>query len=206
MLDIHEKYAKLLVNYSLSLKAGYKFVIAGSYLAEDLVKAVYRQALAVGAHPELRIGINGTEKIFYDNASDAQLKYVSPLQKYVAEKYDASLMIRAPFNMKELESVDPARKQTVGIARTEVNQTIFKRAAAGEFNWTLCVFPTDAAAQECGMSLSEYEQFVYSACFLDSDDPVAEWKELERRQQVIVDFLDTKEQIRYLGKDIEISP
>ena len=108
MLDIHEKYAKLLVSYSLSLKAGDQFVIAGSYLAEDLVKAVYEEALAAGAHPELRIGINGTEKIFYDNASDEQLKYVSPLLEYVAQKYDASLMIRAPFNMKELESVDPA--------------------------------------------------------------------------------------------------
>jgi hypothetical protein len=40
------------------------------------------------------------------------------------------------------------------------------------------MFPTDAAAQECGMSRSEYEEFVYSACFLYDDDPVAKWSEL----------------------------
>jgi aminopeptidase len=203
--DIYERYAKLLVNYSLSLKTGDKFLIASSYLAEDLVKAVYKEALAVGAHPELRIGINGTEKIFFDNASEDQLKYVSPVLEYISKNYDASLMIHAPFNMKELENVDADKKQAVGIAGTEVKQTFLKRGAAGEFNWTLCVFPTDAAAQECGMSRSEYADFVYSACFLYADDPVGEWKKLAERQQGIVDFLDTKEQIRYLGKDIDIS-
>ena len=205
MQDINERYAKLLVNYSLSLQSGDKLLIASSYLAEDLVKAVYKEALKVGAYPELLIGINGTERIFFDNASEEQLKYVSPLLEYVSKKYDAFLHIRAPFNMKELENVDTVKKQTVGIAGTEFMQTILTRAASGEFNRTLCVFPTDAAAQECGMSRSEYADFVYSACFLYEDDPVAEWKKLAQRQQRIVDFLDTKEQIRYLGKDIDIS-
>jgi aminopeptidase len=203
--DIYERYAKLLVNYSLPLKAGDKFLITSSYLAEDLVKAVYEESLAVGAHPELRIGINGTDRIFFDKASDEQLKYVSPLFEYVSKNYDALLNIRAPFNMKELESVDAGKKQTVGMAGAEVKQRILQRGAAGDFNWTLCVFPTDAAAQACGMSRSEYEEFVYSACFLYEDDPVGEWKKLAHRQQRIVDFLDTKEQIRYVGKDIDIS-
>ena len=103
MKDIYKKYANLLVNYSLSLKKGDKFHIMSSYLAEDLLKEVYKEALAVGAHPEFQISLNGTKKIFYDCASDEQLGYVSPVIKYVFENYDASLVILAPFNLKELQ-------------------------------------------------------------------------------------------------------
>ena len=57
MKNICEKYAKLLVGYSLGLKKGDKFLIRSSYLAEDLVKEVYREALAAGALPELKIDL-----------------------------------------------------------------------------------------------------------------------------------------------------
>ena len=205
MNDIYSKYAKLLVNYSLKLKRGDKVLIRSSYLAEDLVKEVYAEALAAGAHPEMRIALNGTEKIFYDTASEEQLKYIAPTGKYVIENYDALLGIDAPFNMKELQSVEPGKKQMVSIARTEINKIFMARGSAKELKWTGCVFPTDAAAQECGMSKSQYERFVYSACFLYDDDPVAEWQKLESTQQRIVDFLNTKTNIHYANGDVDVS-
>ncbi len=205
MRDVYTKYAELLVKYSLGVKAGDRFLIQSTYLAEPLLKEVYKAALEAGAHPEFRIGLNGTEKVFYDYASDEQLKYVSALVEYAFGNYEKSLNILAPFDIKELQSVDPGKIQTVRIARGEVNNTIHKRAAKGELNWSLCVFPTKAAAQECGMSLSEYEEFVYGACFLFEDDPIAKWNELKDNQQRIVDYLNGRQQVRYLGKDIDIS-
>jgi len=205
MENIYSKYAKLLVNYSLGLKKDDKLLISSSYLAEDLLKEVYREALKAGAHPEFRIRLNGTEKIFYDYSSDKQLSYISPAIRYALENYDAFLVVIAPFNMKELENIAAEKKQTAGIAMTELKTTVLKRVAAGELNINLCVFPTDAAAQECGMSRNEYEDFVYSACFLHEDDPVARWRNVEKNQQRIVDFLNGKEKIRYVGRDIDIS-
>ena len=35
-----------------------------SYLAEPLLKECYKEAIKVGAFPELRAGINGTKKFF----------------------------------------------------------------------------------------------------------------------------------------------
>ena len=205
MRTIFDKYAEVLVDYSLGLKKGDKLLIQSSYLAEDLVKAVYRRALLAGAHPECRIALNGTEKIFYDNAGDEQLEYISPVSKYIIENYDCTLNILAPFNMKELQSIDAEKKQKVSIARTGINKTYMTRAASGELRWNLCVFPTDAAAQEAGMSLAEYEDFVYRACFLFEDDPLGKWYELKDRQQKVVDFLNGKKAIRYVGRDIDIS-
>jgi aminopeptidase len=203
--DIYKKYAKLLVNYSLELKKGDKFLVRSSYLAEDLLKEVYGEALAVGAHPELKIDLNGIEKIFYETANEEQLKYITPTSKYIIENYDASISVIAPFNLKELQNVDPAKKQTAYMAQDDLMKTYMRRTAEGSFRWNKCVFPTDAAAQECGMSRSEYEEFVYSACFLYEDDPIDEWKKLEKKQQKIVDYLNGKDQIRYVGKDIDIT-
>ena len=207
MENIYKKYAKLLVNYSLELKKGDRFDIGSSYLAEDFLKEVYREALVAGAHPELDVEINGIRKIFYDTATDEQLAYVSPIVTYMLENYEASLSVIAPFNVKELENVDPSKKQARSIACKYWNATHIKRAAGIErdMKWTACVFPTDAAAQECGMSKSEYEEFVYSACFLYENDPVAKWLELEKKQQTIVDYLNGKDNIHFVGKDIDIT-
>jgi len=203
--EIYQKYAKLLVNYSLKLKKGDKFFINSTYQAEELLKEVYKEALGVGAYPEFLISLNGTKKIFYDNASDEQLKYISPILELVTKDYDTYLGIDSPFNMKELQSIDPAKKQMVNIAHTEITKIYMQRSAAGEFRFTSCVFPTDSASQECGMSKTEYEEFVYSACFLYDDDPIASWRKLESDQQRIVDLLNGKKDFRYVGRDIDIS-
>lgn len=205
MNDIYQKYARLLVNHCLELKKDDKFLIASSYLAEDLLKEIYREALRVGAHPEFRVSLNGVEKILYECASEEQLKYVSPTLTCTVENFDALLTVVAPFNLKELQNVDRSKKQTVSIAKMGLTKTLIERWRKGELNWTLCVFPTDAAAQECGMSRSEYEDFVYSACLLDEDDPVGKWREVEQRQQRIVDYLNGKSMIRFAGNDIDIS-
>jgi len=205
MQNIYEKYAKLLVNYSLRLKKDDKLLIRSSYLAEPLLKEVYREALLAGANPEMKIAINGADKIFYDNASDEQLEYISPNTQYTYKNFDAMLMIIAPFNMKELQNVDPNKKQTAQMARAELSKLVMHRSADGSLNWNLCVFPTDAAAQECGMSKEEYEHFVYSACFLLDDDPVEKWKEIENFQQKIIDYLNGKETIRYSSKDVDVT-
>lgn len=205
MKSIYEKYAKLLVHHSLELKKKDRLLIISSYLAENLLKEVYLEALKVGAYPEFRVSINGIDKIFYDTANNEQLRYVSPTLKYVIENYEAFLNVLAPFNLKELQNVDPAKKQAVSLGRADIIKTELERAAKGTLNWNLCVFPTDAAAQECGMSRSEYEDFVFSACFLNEDDPIGKWLELKNNQQRIVDYLTGKVKIRYVGKDIDIS-
>lgn len=205
MKNIYEKYAKLLVNYSLKLKKGDKFLIRSSYLAEDLLKEVYRQALAAGAHPEFLISLNETERIFYEIASSDQLRYISPLQKYAIDNFDAILTVRAPFNLKELQNIDPAKKQAVNVAEAELFKSFLKRMSNGSLKWSSCVFPTNAAAKECEMSLNEYEEFVYAACFLYDDDPISRWCKFKDEQQRIVDWLNSKSEIKFTSNDVDIS-
>jgi aminopeptidase len=202
---IYEKYAKLLVHYSLELKKGDKLLINSTYLAEPLIKQVYREALDAGAHPEIQIAVNELSKLFYDHASNSQLRYVSPMYLHAVKSYDAFLTIRAPFNVKELQSVDPEKKRKAAVAQTRVKKLFMKRASTGALKWTLCEFPTNSQAQECSLSRSEYEELVFSACFLYSENPSEEWRKVRASQQHIVDFLNSRRDIRIVGRGTDLS-
>ena len=205
MENMYQKYAKLLIHYSLGLKKGDKLLINSTYLAEPLIKEVFREALTAGAHPEIQIAINELTRVFYDHASVAQLRYVSPMYLHAVKSYDAFLTIRAPFNLKELQSIDPEKKKKAAVAQTRVKKLFMKRASTGALKWTLCEFPTDSQAQECSLSRSEYEDLVFSACFLYSENPQGEWQKMRASQQHIVDFLSARRNVRIVGKGTDLS-
>lgn len=205
MRSVYEKYAELLVRYSLYLRKGERLLISSTYLAEPLVREVYRHALRVGAHPETWISLKGMGRLLYDEGSVEQLQHVSSLYRYAVENFDAFLTIRAPFNLKELQEVDGEKKKIAAMAEAPLRKIHRDRAASGSLKWTLCEFPTDAQAQECGLSGADYERFIFSACFLDDDDPEKRWREVHDRQQHVVDVLNGRETVKFKGKDIDIS-
>jgi len=57
-------------------------------------------------------------------------------------------------------------------ARREITEIFTKRTAEGKLKWTGLPYPINAQAQEAGMSLAEYEDFVYSSCLVDKEDPI----------------------------------
>ncbi len=202
---MYKKYAKLLVNYSLGLKKGQKLLISSTYLAEPLVREVYREALLAKAHPETMISLNGLNRVLFNYGDPVQLGHVSPLYRYAVERYDAFLTVRAPFNLKELQGIEAEKKRIANEAQAPVKASFMKRSSMGKLTWTLCEFPTEAQAQESGMSREEYERFVFSACYLDDDDPERQWNGLRERQQSIVAFLNGKQSIRFVARDTDIT-
>ena len=163
MNSLYEKYADLVVNYCLAAKKGDRVLISSSYLAEPLLCEVYRALTRAGARYESRISLRGEERIFADNASDELMSDISPMERIAYETYDAFLNIRAPFNTKSMQSVGADVKKKLGEAKGELHDIFSARSASGSLRWTLCEFPTDAAAQEAGMSLEEYRNFVAAA-------------------------------------------
>ena len=200
-----QRYAHLLVHYCLELRAGQKVFIRSTVLAEELVREVYREAIKVGAHPQVDLAFRGKSKIFFDHANDDQLQAVSGIQKHIVEHYDAYLTIRAPYNLREESSVDPVKRTMRTKSGQELNQIFSQRTAEGTMVRTLCQYPTQASAQEAGMSLEEYQQFVFSACHLFDDDPAASWLKIRKEQQHYVDYLNKSKHIRYVGPKTDIS-
>jgi aminopeptidase len=198
-------WANTLVNYSLELAPGQQVLIRVDEPAIPLAREVYRSALQAGAHPHIQVSIDGVDEIFYQTAGDAQLGFVSPIRKFEYETIDALVAIIAPTNTASLSGVDAAKQARAAAANREIRNGFFPRAADGTAKWVLTLYPTASAAQNAGMSLSAYEEFVMSAMFLDRDDPAQAWRDFSKEQQRYVDYLNKVKEIRFVAKDTDIS-
>lgn len=200
-----KKLADLLVNYSLELKKGEKFLIEASDLALPLVREIYREALRAGANPEVHVTLPGFKEILLKNGNREQLEYISPIDTVILMDYDALLTIWGDHNTRELTNVDPTNIACHRAVRKDLKMSFLKRAAKGEAKWCGTQFPTHADAQEAGMSLEEYEEFVYGAGLLDEDNPTEKWKIISEQQEKICDYLNTKKVIRIVSVDTDLT-
>jgi len=199
------KLARVLVRYSLDLHEGDLLVVRTTPLAAPLVREVYREALAVGAHPYARIALEEVDEAFYKDASDAQLDYIPPMVRGEYEVSQAMLFIDAEQNRKNLSGIAPARVSRRLAATQAVSRILYAREAEGKAVWNRTQYPTEAAAQDADMSLADYEDFVYGAGKLGEADPVAAWRRVEREQQRIADILNTKRVIRLISPDTDLT-
>jgi aminopeptidase len=212
MLDFRlQGLAKVLVHYSLGIKKGDRLAIRTEPVAAPLVREVVREALRAGAFPETIIALPGLAQIRYQEASDEQLSYIPPALRLAFEEYETMLNIQAEENTKELSSVDPVRLAVAQEASQGLLQTSLERTmpqdpyAKGSLRWCRTMFPTNAYAQDADMSLSDFEDFVYRAYFLDDDDPVARWQELSKRQEQYVQWLKGRHTIHLRGQDTDLT-
>ncbi len=197
-------YAHLLVHYCLDLQPGERLYIRTTTLAEPLVREVFRLATRAGAQVEATLDFREKHRIFLEEGRQDLLEKPAPFYRMAMESFDAYLNIRAPFNLREDQSVNKEKSKRWQEAQQEVLDTYFRRTAEGSLKRSLCQYPTLANAQEAGMSLEEYEQFVYRACKLDAEDPVKAWKGVRAEQQKVVDLLNACTDMHYLGPGIDL--
>ncbi|MCB0557557.1 MAG: aminopeptidase [Lewinellaceae bacterium] len=205
MITMLEKYANLLVHYCLDMQPGERFYLRSTTLAEPLVREVYRAAVKAGAHVEVDLDFREKSRILLNQGNEAQLQYVSPMYQQAMEEFDTYLYIMAPFNLREDQNVDPAKRKIRQEAQKPVLKTYFERTATRDLKRSLCQYPTLANAQEAGMSLEEYEDFVFRACKLFDEDPVQSWLQVREWQQQIVDLLNSRETVRYIANGTDIT-
>jgi aminopeptidase len=206
MSDIRlQRLAQVVVRYSLGVKKGDRLAITTGPSAAPLVQEVVREVIRAGAFPEIFVTLPGVQEIVLREGSDEQLSYIPAALRKATEEYETLLQIRAQENTKELSGVDPARMAFSQQARRELNRTYFQRSADGSLRWNICMFPTNAYAQDTDMSLSDFEDFVYRACFLNDEDPVARWQKLGKQQEQYVQWLKGKQTIHLRGQDTDLT-
>ncbi len=198
------RWAKTLVNYCLEVRPGQTVLIASTPLAEPLVTEVYREVLRAGAHPIPRIELPQLREILLTEGNDEQLAWLDPTQKLLTETLDARLYIQAEPNTRSLAGVDPKRQAMAVRSGRELREIFSRRSLSGELRWCGTLYPTEAHAQDADMSLADFTEFVYEACFLNSPDPAEAWRELGRRQQFYVDWLAGKHEARVVGPDTNL--
>jgi aminopeptidase len=195
----------VLVHYSLEVQQGQLVAVMAGIEAIPLIREVYREILRAGAHPELQLAMDEAEEIFLKEASEEQLNFVSPLKQLVNERFDRLLYIDAATNTRRVSRIDPRRAAQRRKAY-EATMTVWsQRAARGEMRWCYTQYPTDAYAQNAGMSLEDYWEFMGNACLLNEPDPLASWQILSEKQKKLVAWLQGRRQVHILGEDTDLT-
>ena len=126
-----DKLARVLVHYSLRLKKGNLVRITGPAIAAPHIAAAYREAILAGAYPVGRAAVDGLEEIYFKNASDEQLRFVSDLERMEVEKFDADLRFLGSYNTRALSGIAPDRMAKRREATRVLTNRFLERAAQG---------------------------------------------------------------------------
>ncbi|TML46055.1 MAG: aminopeptidase [Actinobacteria bacterium] len=199
-----ERLADVLVGFCAGVREDDLVTLESSTLAAPLLCELYRSVLDAGAQPLPRISLEPLTENLLRFGNDEQLTWVNPARADDIESVDVRIAVTAPANTKRLTNVDSARQALADRAVEPLRNRYLERAAAGELRWVLSAYPTEAAAQDASMSLSEYEDFVYGAAFLDDPDPVARWQEFGERIDRLAGFLATKREFRIVAEGTDL--
>ncbi|OGI03012.1 MAG: hypothetical protein A2Y25_03715 [Candidatus Melainabacteria bacterium GWF2_37_15] len=204
-MNIWQKYAKVLVEYSTGVKKDDLVIISSDTQARPLILAVYDEVLKKGAHPIIRLALDGQKEIYFKNATNEQLQFIDPFTQLEYDKADKFIVIGAPYNLKSLAKIPPERLAKRSAATQPLSEKMLSRAAEGSLSWVICDYPTNALAQEAKMSIFDYEEFLLKSCYLHVDDPVAIWRQIGQAQDVLVNKLNPVKKIRIVGEKTDLT-
>jgi aminopeptidase len=198
------RLAGLIVEYSLAVQPREILRIDAPEVASPLVLELYRAALAADAFPYSTLSVDGLLEILLEEGSDDQLTNISALQVHEIDTIDALATVWSETNTRSLSRVDPDRHARFLKAQRQLSNRRWERISAGELAWCGMLYPTHGHAQDADMSLGAYEDFVYSACHVDEDDPAAHWRLVAASLRNQADELESVRELRIVGPDTDL--
>jgi aminopeptidase len=189
-----EAYAALLVERCVDVRPGWQVVVNSSPRGRPLVEEVLRAIGRRGAYALPRISLPGVEEIWQKEAPPELLAKVSPIEAHSLEHADCLIVIEAPENTREGSDVPTERLTALRQARRPLLEPYFADRKA----WVGCQFPTPALAQDAGMTLAAFEEFLYGAVLVD-------WDEAEREMAGIAERFDAADEVRVVGAGTDLT-
>jgi aminopeptidase len=127
-------------------------------------------------------------------APEELLTGLSAIDANERQSFDAIMTIESPENTREGSDIPPERFSVYRQALKPYSARIFDHAVP----WVVCQYPTSALAQEAGMTLAEFEEFLYGAVLID-------WDALEQSMARIAERFDAAESVRIVGEGTDVS-
>lgn len=202
----NDKLADLLVHYSVRVRPGDLVRLLGPPVTEPLLVALYREVLRAGGLPYMRMMPEACEELLLREGSVQQLAYLNPLELQELAAVDASIHVLAAPSIAA-SRVDLSKQNVQRKARQPLKDLFWQRTADQTLRWLATQFPGSADAAVAGMSLADYECFVFKGALLHYPDPGTAWRSQSLHQACLVDFLNRSEELRIVtprGTDLRL--
>src|SRR6266511_2755519 len=194
-----ERYASLLVETCVDVEPGWEVLVISTPLARPLLEELARQIGRKGAYVYQRLDFSGATgggvNAWLETAPDDILEELPPVDRFAIENVHCVIAVSAPENTREAAAIPAERMAKLNKAYRPAMQ----RIVSGNLAWVGCQFPCPALAQEAGMSLREFEDFLYGACLID-------WNAERERMSRYAEHFDEAEEVRLVadGTDIRL--
>lgn len=214
-----EKYAEVLVTFGMQTVTGKPLKKGSVILFEvpDVAKPLYfhlqKAILRAGHHPLGRLLPTDDEEYnftnnFYTTASKKQREFFPETQyRGTLEQIDGRIAILAKTHPDALKGIDPKYVMQAALAKKVAGDLFFAKVNDGKLAWTLGLWGTEVLAKEAGMSLKAYWNQIIKACYLDVEDPVTAWKEINKTVQKTAKKLSALkiDSVHVTGKDMDVT-
>jgi aminopeptidase len=192
-----QEYARLLVERSIDVQPSWQVLVLAQPAARPLLEEVVRLIARRGAYPLVRFSYAMEQlpfRILWSEEAPLELlDKPAPADKHVWDTVDAWMLLGAPENSREGADLPSERFDLMAKGQAE----FLARRLRLEIPWVTCRFPCPALAQEAGMGLKAFEDFLYGAVLLDWD---AEGEKMKR----IADRFDQASEVRIVGTETDL--
>ncbi|HZR92651.1 MAG TPA: aminopeptidase [Gaiellaceae bacterium] len=189
-----ERLARLLVERCLDVQPRWQVLVIGHPAARPLLEEVSKQVARRGAYALLRLRFTSPGDVpWLQEAAEELVGSLGGIETYEWEHADAYAVVLAPDNTRDGSELDPKRLAL----RTTALRPLTLPFLNDERPWVGCYFPTNAVAQDAGMTLSQFEDFYWRSMLVD-------WERLARDMQRIADLFDAGEQVRIVGDGTDL--
>ena len=188
-----ERYASLLVERCVDVQPGWQVLVrstpAGRPLVDEIVAAIARR----GAYALPRLAFRRFSP-WIAEAPPELLGALPEIEAFELGHADTFIVVDAPENTRDGADIAAERIMRRRMAARPHVEPFF----AGEKPWVGCQFPTPALAQDAGMGIRAYADFLYGAVLVD-------WDALAERMRQIADRFDGAELVRVTGEGTDLS-
>ena len=191
-----DAYAKLLVERCLDVQPGMQVLIRTTPLARAPCPgagARDRSPRRLSDHP-VGFAMWPSNPAWATDAPEELLGELSEIDRFASDHMDARVTMDAPENRRGGSDIAcrplPARR-----SRPSTTSSV---TTASEIPWVSCAFPTEALAQDAGLTLGQFEDVLYGACLIDWD------KETERMTRFAERF-DAADEVHITGTGTDLT-
>ena len=186
------KLAKILVNYSVTVKKGDKVLISVDQQAWPLGKEVYQLCLLKGALPHVSFSTEDLDYFFFKNANLIQLTAKPQVPEFLAKWADKFIRLYSRVNNRSLANINPQRLMIHSKSIETVQKIILSKP------WVVTEYPSPSMAQSSKMSLDELEKIYFKACLQD-------WQAVGKKMWKLKKILDNAQKVEIFGEKTNLT-
>ncbi|MEM2143004.1 MAG: aminopeptidase [Candidatus Thorarchaeota archaeon] len=185
------EHARVLVDWSTAVKRGEMVTIRASPESHDLAVAVMREVTARGARALVLMDSDEVTKAFYDAADSETIETLPRHLMAALKESDVYISLGAPLNTMSLASVDMQKQLEMARASEPLSEVVLSK------RWCGTVHPCRSLAQQAGMSLQEYQDFVYDSVLID-------WASESKNWYLLKEHLESHSDVRFVGPETDL--